>query len=99
MTNNVQKIRENLKNINTDDEIDEIHKILDRLDGRLLLEDSMISETAADIVKKGHVEHVEIMNEVDSYQKMGQFGASLQPTGVVRAEISIVASMDDIYDD
>lgn len=95
--NQVEEIRRILKNVNTDEEIDEIHEILDRMSGLVALQNPRVTGLAEDIIRNGMVKNIDIVNHTDLQYSIGG-GSHPIDTGPVEATITFAADPRDIYD-
>lgn len=94
----IEEIRKKIKSINTDEELDEIDEMLDRMDGSFITQNPRVTGLAADAAKHGVVQEVNVTNEYDQQHVLGGSSQFID-VGRVRVDISIVADPRDLYDD
>lgn len=94
----VSEIKKKVKNINTDEEVEEICDMLDGLGGRFVHKNPQIDGTAAKIAEEGMMERMEVIQDSSFTPQIGG-GTVSHPTAPIRCEITFVADPRDIYDD
>lgn len=98
MTDKIDEIRRLLKNINTDEEIDEIHDILDSIDGSIYAKNPYVTGIAEIAAKKGYVQEVNVINEIDSSPMLGG-GQTHYDMGPTVVDVSFAVDPRELYDD